>query len=107
MSKHTPGPWEIVETTAPKIISSWKIHMGSHNIDFFPYVYHFADVEKTRGGYVSDPEMHANARLIAAAPELLEALENVISAWREKSDCVLPREVYQKAIVATFKAKGE
>ena len=73
-AQHTPGPWRIVETTHPVMISTWHIAIGQKEISLFPYKYHFADEAKTCGGYVADAEMHANARLIAAAPELLEAL---------------------------------
>lgn len=73
--QYTPGPWAVVERSDAKMISSWNIRIGAVEIGFFPYVYKFADVEKTCGGYVKNAEMHANARLIATAPDLLEAIE--------------------------------
>lgn len=83
MSAHTSGPWKVFEKTNQKMISSWGIEIGDRAIGFFPYIYQFADAAKTCGGYVSDPVWHANARLIAAAPDLLEAL---IAMETEKSD---------------------
>ena len=72
MSKHTPGPWEYVRETE---------HMGGH-----PYtVAHKVKVGQellTVGchGYEWEPgkEIAANARLIAAAPELYEALKEAL-----------------------------
>jgi len=48
-----------------------------------------------------------NARLIAAAPELLEALKS-IEAWlnERSSDVYFPIQLRQQAIVAISKAKG-
>lgn len=68
MSKHTPGPWKleqdgvtvVQDCTAPrtKITRSLEIYMDKG-------------------------ERKANARLIASAPELLEAGEKLV-AWLEK-----------------------
>ena len=57
--KHTPGPWEACGK-AVHAETGREIVFGSHN---------------TRSG--SDEEQRANARLIAAAPELLEACREV------------------------------
>lgn len=56
-TSHTPGPWSI---QGDKIINEETIQ-------------YIADIR--RDGE-DDPEAQANARLIAAAPELLEALLN-------------------------------
>jgi len=59
MSKHTPGPWEL--------------HLG-YNGAF--RIEKDGVVITDRGPYLDRHlEMHANARLIAAAPDLLEALK--------------------------------
>jgi hypothetical protein len=65
MSKHTPGPWRIAPAS--------DYADGSLNVD--------AD---TRGyvclaGFRDDPEARANARLIAAAPDLLEACKRILA----------------------------
>ena len=58
MSNHTPGPW--------------KVNHGSvYTIDDKPITGSFAT------------EREANARLIAAAPELLEALEDILAVGEE------------------------
>lgn len=59
MTPHTPGPWR--NDHGIEIAAGEKSICGMR----FP----FAD----------DPEMAANARLISAAPELLEALEGLLS----------------------------
>ena len=92
MTKHTPGPWH---TTKPiesngyvwvdpsdgccgDVATAWPTHQGS---------------------------AEANANLIAAAPELLEALE----AARRKIEWILPVEwdVMRQIDAAIAKATGE
>lgn len=109
MSAHSPAPWKIVETTDPKIISSWSIQVGDQSISFFPYVYQYADEEKTCGGYVSSPERHANARLIAAAPEMLDALRKAVvllAGACVHSPELEPHETYEAVSAAIAKATG-
>ena len=78
MSGHTKGPWEVARTDAGIIVrteSAKKTRFGASR---------YAAI----GGFDrSDPEQLAealaNARLIAAAPELLEALQTLDSLWCE------------------------
>lgn len=89
MSKHTPGPWQLAEK------------------------YNCKDVRAVDGPYVADCNAsaaidwrtkEANARLIAAAPELLENLIGCVEALASHvPDCV---EV-QCARAAIAKATGE
>lgn len=62
MSEHTPGPWR------PGHIDHWergeKIAIRAEHIDDQPYIAFLPDL---------DGNVEANARLIAAAPDLLEA----------------------------------
>jgi hypothetical protein len=60
VAQHTPGPWEEVGL----------VIYGPDNI-------RIADVESRRGDATYD-EAEANARLIADAPELLDALKGVL-----------------------------
>jgi len=80
MSKHTPGPWVIgridrkkqhVEIDAPHGDPS----LGYKKWQGFVRVY--GSDEKPREGTAA---MLANAKLIAAAPDLLAALEEVVAA---------------------------
>ena len=71
MSAHTPGPWKVVNH--PKVAhvdSQRSVGAGGNGM---------ASVAWLTGGAL---HQEANARLIAAAPELLEALERLASAWR-------------------------
>ncbi|MNY65246.1 hypothetical protein D3C86_2024910 [compost metagenome] len=48
----------------------------------------------------------ANARLIAAAPELLEALLACVEPTEPGEDCPLPPGLYNKVCAAIAKATG-
>lgn len=71
MSKHTPGPWKWTgqAVTVPSgqrlLVNGVSLPLGNH-----------ADSE----------EADANARLIAAAPDLLEALKGVVAVADRKTD---------------------
>ncbi len=63
MSKHTPGPWEATQTRENNLFEFTIYKM----VGDFPG--QLAAIE-----FISSEEAKANARLIAAAPELLESL---------------------------------
>ena len=94
MSKHTPGPWfavgaqvETENDSVPDICTCDPQAMRQSHLDWHP---------KT---------VQANARLIAAAPELLEALELVVS-FVNAGDGTWTVEEQQKARAAIAKARG-
>jgi hypothetical protein len=76
---HTPGPWE---------------RRGEYNLEIWEYqapepaVEGEEDAGDDGSGWLSVCTVHqpgeANARLIAAAPQLLEALEVVAGAWDDE-----------------------
>jgi hypothetical protein len=92
MSKHTPGPWQIKRHFDPgyKFISAQK-HTALAQV-----VWCMEDEDRS-------PECEANAHLIAAAPELLEALEKVFTVMNDDMPVGL-RKVWYEAIA---KARGE
>ena len=65
MSKHTPGPWKW-----------WTTHEGAHRINPHKGGLVIASCD-TRNPFSEEQE--ANARLIAAAPDLLEALKETLA----------------------------
>ena len=73
MSKHTPGPWvagKVPQNPYPDPPGDkWSIQAAS--------AWWIADVYPFAGGCQDDSETQANARLIAAAPDLLAACKTV------------------------------
>ena len=92
MSNHTPGPWEIKRHFDPgyKNISAQK-HTALAQV-----VWCMEDEDRS-------PECEANAHLIAAAPDLLEALEKVFTVMNDDMPVGLRKVCYE----AIAKAKGE
>ena len=105
MSAHTPGPWAAVDPPHSIVVrteSPTKSKFG-------------ADRNAAIGGfYRSDPEKlaeaMANARLIAAAPELLDALQALVSATERVSVGDYSEETHDMAVskarAAIAKATG-
>lgn len=102
MSKHTPGPWEVSIDDcgrlagrpgifAPDELDCAVVHWDGFVQEFW---------RSARG----DKEIQANARLIAAAPEMLEALE-LANAALSGANMNL-RTVEQKVRAAIAKATG-
>lgn len=96
MSKHTPGRWQL--TTVP---------FELRNTDSAAAIYgplskeggacFIADISRSPG----DEEATANAKLIAAAPELLEALKEAVGDVMFED---LPFRIKEKMLAAIKKA---
>jgi hypothetical protein len=92
-AKHTPGPWEIDFTE----YGGFAVFVPpSHDMG------HSLVICRRGPWIVREEQSHANARLIAAAPELLEALED---AAMELDDAG-KREAANVARAAIEKATG-
>lgn len=93
-TKHTPGPWEIRNANA---CAQDKLHIDSNGVPI-------ATVKIIN---LKERKYHAgpDARLIAAASELLEALEGLLFVVRHSA--VKKGEEEIRAEVAIAKAKGE
>lgn len=63
--KHTPGPWKVYERVSNHDSDSWIKGPDGEQI-------------ASGIGHEDEPQQLANARLIAAAPELLEALQDLV-----------------------------
>jgi hypothetical protein len=95
-SPHTPGPWRVNEDAA-----------GITVVDSEGWI-----VAEGIGGFENE---RGTARLIAAAPELYEALETLFAAFEKAAGlygpCPLPREELVRACEVTTealaKARGE
>lgn len=105
MSKHTPGPWNLFNTA--EIFTN----LGAVNAEGIEATsndgWMIADCDM---GGLSLSEIKANAMLIAAAPDLLEALEVMIefvaNVHANKAQTICYSEM-DKARAAIAKAKGE
>jgi hypothetical protein len=86
---HTPGPW---------VAGDWNAHTLQIPIDD---AYGIA-IARAWGG---NDEATANARLISAAPDLLEALELCIE--RVEVDDPFAKELVAKGRAAIAKARGQ
>ena len=93
MSKHTPGPWKAVFSGVAAQIDCMEIAEVSH-----------MRVIPASGGWPTPGEPEVDARLIAAAPELLEALINANARM-----CDLPPTdpIIAQVRAAIAKATGE
>jgi hypothetical protein len=95
-TKHTPGPWVQAEYSKLDIVA---------NGDTF--------IATARDGLngIARERAIANARLIAAAPELLAALESLVAEYEPNIKTFAtdaPRKAkWQSALVAIAKATGE
>lgn len=99
MSKHTPGPWAYT-----KSVNFGHESFNIHQEDGAPYTPYMSDVGTTELG--EDMEIQeANARLIAAAPDLLAALENLLDSQSKAACDVLDAQNTARAAIRA--AKGE
>lgn len=111
--KHTPGPWEVFICDDGGEWTGWPISIHAANEDdksivrtggMWPYEWDAA---------TSQAEAVANARLIAAAPDLYEALRDMLDGWKYIRS--VHGDLYgvgwdraqDKAVAALAKARGE
>lgn len=98
-AQHTPGPWMLTEGDR---FDKEMVITTQHRLDESIGCICEMDVYFT--GQIGI-EQEANARLIAAAPELLEALQNMLGLT-EASDYMALSEIEQQARAAIVKATG-
>ena len=94
-AKHTQGPWQVAEA------GSWKDGIRTSK----EYFVRRPDDDVAIASEILNPEdstpSEANANLIAAAPDMLEALENL-----ENDDGSIPAFAWDMVKTAIAKAKG-
>jgi len=95
--KATPGPWKTDANAGCKSIKGGKA--GDHKQAQYTEI-------ATTVGLHNEDEDRANAALIAAAPDLYEALEDVLAAdWQ---DIASPdSDIWKQVNAALAKARGE
>jgi hypothetical protein len=93
MSKHTPGPWFISRDERDGM--SWNNHIASVPDPKSEICAMFHD------GTPNNEIGEANAILIAAAPDLLKALKQIVSDWEDGE----PEDIVD-ACAAIAKAEG-
>lgn len=94
MSEHTKGRWIAV--------GGWVEHEDDNVADIC-----ICDTEIMNQGHLgrSSQEEAANAKLIAAAPDLLEALQFMLDAFTDERWVSVP--IVEKAKLAIYRATGE
>ena len=105
--EHTPGPWR---THPGSAVSSWNVRADDLTIAFCPTNTSWGDLTRR----VDEPHAKANARLIAAAPDLLDACEAIAAeasiAQSPEGDDILVIELTRSEIdmlrAAIAKARG-
>jgi hypothetical protein len=75
MNKHTLGPWRVIIDDTGGSFTGWPSVSASDELDCS--IVHRAGFKQEYWGDLSQREAIANAHLIAAAPDLLEALINL------------------------------
>lgn len=89
MSAHTPGPWAYRPSNNGHFIAGTGENSG-----------YLAEVRQCR----SKQDVRADARLIAAAPELLESLQSVLNSCLDSQGLA---DAYKQARAAIAKATGK
>jgi hypothetical protein len=94
-AKHTPGPWLVDDQVEHDRVGFIAVatEAGAHVCDIFPF--------GNRAG-ASDRSLavhRANANLLAAAPDMLEALNGFVAAWDHGEDATFDR-LYEAAEIA-------
>jgi hypothetical protein len=109
MSKHTPGPWEAHETGEglpwPAGVLTAVYKAGSERLKTDC----ICDLIAQGDGKYDPDVTNANARLIAAAPDLLEAAQHIAGWFRSMLEYIPDYEWEQiePVVAAIAKAKGD
>ena len=99
MSKHTPGPWEIIEDDYGD--EHWFGGFGGGQIQVNEWV---------NGGCLDNPKewakLQAEARLIAASPDLYAVLKELQESAQYWSEYDVPLGIVDRINQAIAKAEG-
>lgn len=113
MSKHTPGPWEVAEEDGELFVQVVNQPASCHPMfDRYRIIHGYVGGDPTDNPTPDLGTPEANARLIAAAPELLRALQAVVNDCHDL-DMVPSNErgrtttAFEMAVSAIERATGE
>lgn len=100
-AKHTPGPWRIYHNSG--------YNQGHYNGYLQTDILAGSDLIKIRQSVAGNtfPQLAANARLIAAAPDLLEACKRALAVLEKEPACQIYSAHAQIVRAAIARAKGE
>lgn len=107
-TKFTPGPWcacqkRTIHGDGITIDADYSISAMQNKIPW----YGLATVITSTEGGDRDEEGEANAHLIAAAPDMYEALESFVDFFSCVKDTKSVPEIWESAKNALAKARGE
>lgn len=87
-TKHTPGPWTVTKVAPDKYPSGYRASV------YYAIKANGSRIAQTSGEHMTQ-DAEANARLIAAAPELLalliESQSDIGGDWRERRDALIAK----------------
>lgn len=123
-TKHTPGPWSAIKvySDAVSVVDAGGFELvETENIAIlseYSKKLNISHWEQSEDAYrvLNDEEQAANARLIAAAPELLQALQKLLDLQVAKKELEYldkgigtktPNAAWLEARSAVAKARGE
>lgn len=89
-TKHTPGPWQAYNRVGNRIFNQWRVYSDCLNQP--------CAICKMDESLTGDQEV-ANARLIAAAPDLLEACKAICEFWDEGKMYGNPAQLHADAFI--------
>jgi len=104
MSKHTPGPWTFSTSS-----DGWSYSIYIAQADGAPYTPNYSDVAYITQTCTGERQQvqEANARLIAAAPDMLDALRRAVLALAFASETsAAMHDDYEAVSRAIAKATG-
>jgi hypothetical protein len=112
-TNHTPGPWQAGEPFESFPGAELRFHISQ--AEGAPYTQHYSDVANLLAETIPGEKLdiqRANANLIAAAPELLEALQDLADDIADRFDMDSPstnpgiKHCIEAARAAIAKARG-
>lgn len=104
-TKHTPGPWTVIngKTLFPSVVFA-DVEVPKEDIGTLGYPHPSVVINASHDQLMKS--IMGNAHLIAAAPELLEALEEMVRMYESVEPAGGWQGQYEKSLSAIAKAKG-